>query len=53
MGSLINEFKTEHTSLIQKTWEHVTSMGETGAGITSQDQINMDIDSKLTNKWSG
>jgi hypothetical protein len=29
-------------------------MGETGAGTTSEDQINMDIDidSKFTNKWS-
>jgi hypothetical protein len=27
-------------------------MGETGAGITSEDQINMDQDNEFTNKWS-
>jgi hypothetical protein len=28
------------------------TMGETGAGITSEDQINMDLDKEFTNKWS-
>ena len=27
-------------------------MGETGAGITSEDQIDMDQDNDFTNKWS-
>jgi hypothetical protein len=26
-------------------------MGETGAGITSEEQINMDSNSELANKW--
>ena len=43
----------EHmSSLVQKTREHMKAMGETRAGITSKDQINMDWDSELTNKWS-
>ena len=27
-------------------------MGETGAGITSEDQIDMDQDNEFLNKWS-
>jgi hypothetical protein len=32
--------------------EHLKTMGETGAGITSEDQINMDEDNEFLNKWS-
>jgi hypothetical protein len=39
-------------SLVKKTCEHMIAMGETGAGITSEDQINMDEDNEFTNKWS-
>ena len=37
---------------MKKTREHLTTMGETGAGITSEDQINMDDDNEFMNKWS-
>ena len=30
---------------------HKNTMGETGAGITSEDQINMDNPNNFTNKW--
>jgi hypothetical protein len=38
--------------LVKKTREHLNAMGETGAGITSEDQINMDEDNEFMNKWS-
>jgi len=31
---------------------HKKTMGETGAGITSADEINMDAMNDFTNKWS-
>src|SRR5271170_7326808 len=39
-------------SLVKKTREHLKTMGETGAGITSEDQIRMDEVNEFTNKWS-
>jgi hypothetical protein len=30
---------------------HKNTMGETGAGITSEDQINVDTPNNFTNKW--
>ena len=38
--------------LVKKTCEHLNAMGETGAGITSEDQINMDEENDFINKWS-
>jgi len=29
----------------------MAEMGETGAGITSEDQINMEVSNEFTNKW--
>lgn len=37
---------------MKKTREHLTTMGETGAGISTEDQINMDEDNDFMNKWS-
>jgi hypothetical protein len=37
---------------VKKTREHLQAMGETGAGITSEDQINMDEENDFLNKWS-
>jgi hypothetical protein len=31
--------------------KYVTELGETGAGITSADEINMEKPNKFTNKW--
>ena len=32
--------------------EHLNAMGETRAGMTSEDQINMDEENEFMNKWS-
>ena len=37
---------------MKKTREHLKAMGETGAGITCEDQLNMDEENDLVNKWS-
>jgi hypothetical protein len=37
--------------LVKKTRQHIATMGETGAGITSEQQINMESNSELANKW--
>jgi hypothetical protein len=36
---------------VKKTCEHLQTMGETGAGISSEDQINMDEENGFFNKW--
>jgi hypothetical protein len=38
-------------SLVKKARVHIATMGETGAGITSEEQINMESDSMLATKW--
>jgi hypothetical protein len=35
----------------KKTRAGMVVMGETGAGISSEDQINMDIPNQFTTKW--
>lgn len=37
--------------MVKVTRGHDQELGETGAGITSEDQINLDWPSELTNKW--
>lgn len=34
------------------TKDHVVTMGQTGEGLTSADQIDMEKDNELTNKWA-
>jgi hypothetical protein len=31
----------------------LNTIGETGAGLTAAEQINMDVENESTNKWSG
>jgi hypothetical protein len=33
------------------THKHINEMGETGAGVTREDQINTDIKTALITKW--
>ena len=37
---------------MKKTREHLKAMGETGAGITSEDQVNLEEENDFMNKWS-
>jgi hypothetical protein len=39
------------SSLTKKTKSYITEMGLTGAGIMSEDQINMNENNAFTNKW--
>ena len=37
--------------LVKETQKHILELGQTGEGITSEDQINMDLQNEFTNKW--
>jgi hypothetical protein len=37
--------------LVKDIQKHIVELGQTGEGITSADQINMDARNEFTNKW--
>ena len=41
----------ESNSLVKETTKYMAEMGETGAGITAEDQIDMEKPNKFMNKW--
>jgi len=38
-------------SLVKETSKYIAEMGETGAGINAEDQIDMEKPNTFTNKW--
>ena len=39
------------TMMTQDVHKYQDKMGETGAGITCEEEINMELDNSFTNKW--
>jgi ABC-type ATPase with predicted acetyltransferase domain len=39
------------TRMTQDVRKHQDEMGETGTGITHEEEINMELDNTFTNKW--
>ncbi|KAF7791807.1 hypothetical protein EIP86_002831 [Pleurotus ostreatoroseus] len=46
------KIKNRLKSMEKTVREHVQEMGETGAGISKEDEIDMSLDNELTNKWA-
>ena len=39
------------TRMMQDVCKYQDEMGETGAGITCEEEINMELNNSFTNKW--
>ncbi|KAJ7587485.1 hypothetical protein C8J56DRAFT_1164966 [Mycena floridula] len=48
----VNKIKNKIDKLRKKTNEHTADMGETGAGLEREEDINMDLNNAFTTKWA-